>query len=313
MGNRKVLVGLDSLDDAGVYKVTRDLALVHTVDFFTPIVDDPYDFGAVAAANALSDIYAMGATPVSALCVVCFPPDELDLSILRGMLRGGIDKLNEAGAELLGGHSVKDREVKFGFAVTGTLNPSELVLKCGAKTGDALVLTKPLGVGVLSTALKERKLSRKREREIVEQMVRLNAAASAAMRRVGVSACTDVTGFGLLGHAYEMAEGSKRTLRLDASAVPLLDGVLRLIRKGTFPGGLSLVRKYLAKRIRVEDGVADERVAVLCDPQTSGGLLISVPEERAERLVRAVRRTRGGFAARIGEVVRRQKTPIVVY
>jgi selenide,water dikinase len=312
-GNRKVLVGLDSLDDAGVYLIRKDLALVHTVDFFTPIVDDPFDFGAVAAANALSDIYAMGATPVSALCVVCFPPDELDLSILRKMLRGGIEKLREAGAELLGGHSVKDREVKFGFAVTGTVNPSELIRKSGAKVGDVLVLTKPLGVGVLSTALKERKLPKKREREIVKQMVRLNDVASAVIRRVGVNACTDVTGFGLLGHAYEMAVGSKRTIRLDASAVPLLEGVLRLIGKGTFPGGLSLVRRHLEKRIRVESGVAGEMVNALCDPQTSGGLLISVPEERAERLIRTIRRKSEGFAARVGEVARREKVPVVVY
>jgi len=308
-----VLIGLDSLDDAGVYLVRKDLALVHTVDFFTPIVDDPYDFGAVAAANALSDVYAMGAVPVTALSIVCFPPDELDLSILQKMLRGGMDKLKEGGAELLGGHSVKDKEVKFGFAITGTIDPSKLVFKCGAKAGDVLVLTKPLGTGVLSTALKGGKLPKKREREIVTQMVQLNDVAAAVMRRVGANACTDVTGFGLLGHAYEVAAGSKCTLRVEASRVPVLEGVVRLIREGVFPGGLSLVRRHLKNRLGVEAGVPDDVVGALCDPQTSGGLLISVPEDRAERLIRGIKRSRNGFAVRIGEVVRRQKFPVVVY
>jgi selenide,water dikinase len=308
-----VLIGLGSLDDAGVYLVRKDLALVHTVDFFTPIVDNPYDFGAVAAANALSDVYAMGASPITALCIVCFPPDELDLSILRGMLRGGIAKLKEGGAELLGGHSVKDKEVKFGFAVTGTVDPSRIFFKCGAKTGDALVLTKPLGVGVLSTALKEGRLEKKREREVLRLMTRLNRDASAVMCRVGANACTDVTGFGLLGHACEMAEGSRRTLRIDASAVPLLDGVTQFIEKGVFPGGLSLVRKHVRKRVRVEKGVSDELVGALCDPQTSGGLLISVPRGRAEKLIRGIRRKSDGFAVRIGEVVKRQRFSVVLY
>ncbi|UCF78992.1 MAG: selenide, water dikinase SelD [Candidatus Eiseniibacteriota bacterium] len=311
--SKKVLVGLDSLDDAGVYLVRKDLALVHTVDFFTPIVDDPYDFGAIAAANALSDVYAMGAVPVTALCIVCFPPDELDLSVLRKMLRGGADKLRSAGVELLGGHSVKDKEVKFGFAVTGTAEPSEIVTKSGARVGDVLVLTKPLGVGVLSTALKAGKLHGRRVGEMVRQMSRLNDDASRIMRRVGVSACTDVTGFGLLGHACEMAAGSKRTLRFDCSEVPLLKGVLDFIRKGVFPGGLGLVRRHLSRRMSVSAGVSRELVDAMCDPQTSGGLLMSVPREKADRLMRALRRTEGGFAAKVGDVVRRQKTAIVVY
>jgi selenide,water dikinase len=296
-----------------VYLLRKNLALVHTVDFFTPVVDDAYDFGAIAAANALSDIYAMGAKPLTALCIVCFPSGEMDLGVLKQMLRGGIDKLREAGAELLGGHSVKDKELKFGFAVTGTADPSRLVLKSGARIGDMLVLTKPLGTGVLSTALKAGVLTRRREREITKQMATLNHAASRVMIRVGVNACTDVTGFGLLGHAYEMAVSSDRTLRIDSSTVPFMSGVLPLIRKGVFPGGLSSVREFLGGRIRIEKGVSDETVYGMCDPQTSGGLLICVPEKKAKALVRGIVRGAGGPTTIVGRVVSRERVPLVVY
>lgn len=296
-----------------MYLIRRNLALVHTVDFFTPIVDDAYDFGAIAAANALSDIYAMGARPLSALCIVCFPTGDMDLGILKQMLRGGIDKLREGGAELLGGHSVKDKELKFGFAVTGTADPSRLVLKSGARSGDALVLTKPLGTGVLSTALKAGMLGRKREREITKQMATLNCEASRVMMRVGVNACTDVTGFGLLGHACEMAVASKRTLRIDSSAVPFMSDVLGLIGKGVFPGGLSSVHKFLKGKMRVEGRVRDEAVYGMCDPQTSGGLLMCVPGKKAGALVRGITQSAGGPAAVIGRVVPREKVPLVIY
>jgi selenide, water dikinase len=300
------------LDDAGVYLIRKNLSLVHTVDFFTPVVDDAYDFGAIAAANALSDIYAMGARPVTALCIVCFPLGEMDLGILKQMLRGGIDKLREAGAELLGGHSVKDKELKFGFAVTGTADPSRLVLKSGARIGDVLVLTKPLGIGVLSTALKAGLLTKRREREMTEQMSALNHAASRVMIKVGVNACTDVTGFGLLGHAYEMAVSSGRTLRIDSSSVPFLSGVFSFIRKGVFPGGLSSVREFLEGKMRIEKGVSDEAVHGMCDPQTSGGLLICVPEKKAKALVRGIMRGAGGKATIVGRVMSREKVPLVV-
>jgi selenide,water dikinase len=296
-----------------VYLIRKDLALVHTVDFFTPVVDDAYDFGAIAAANALSDIYAMGARPLTALCIVCFPLGEMDLGILKQMLRGGIDKLREAGADLLGGHSVKDKELKFGFAVTGTADPSKLVLKSGAQTGDVLVLTKPLGIGVLSTALKAGILSRKREREITRQMVTLNDVVSRVMMKVGASACTDVTGFGLLGHAYEMAVTSNRTLRIDSSTVPFMNGVLTLISKGVFPGGLSSVRQFLEGKIRIEGSVSDEVVYGMCDPQTSGGLLICVPEKKANALLRGIVRSAGGQARIVGRVVPRERVQLVVY
>jgi selenide,water dikinase len=310
--SKRVLAGLDVLDDAGVYLVRKDLALVHTVDFFTPIVDDPYDYGSIAAANALSDIYAMGGTPVSALSIVCFPSDEMDLDILRSMLMGGLDKLREAGTELLGGHSVRDREMKFGFAVTGTVDPGRILLKSGARPGDALVLTKPLGIGVMSTALRAGRLPSRWETAITKQMTRLNRSSSAAVVRAGVSACTDVTGFGLLGHAYEMAQSSNRTLKIDSAAVPLLDPVLRLIRDGVFPGGLTSVREFLSGKMRVGKGVADELVYAMCDPQTSGGLLVSVPAVKAARLVRSIR-GKGDTAEMIGEVVRRERLPLVVY
>jgi selenide,water dikinase len=296
-----------------VYLIRKNLALVHTVDFFTPVVDDAYDFGTIAAANALSDIYAMGAKPLTALCIVCFPSGEMDLGILKQMLCGGIDKLREAGAELLGGHSVRDKELKFGFAVTGTAHPSRLVLKSGARIGDVLVLTKPLGTGVLSTALKAGVLSKGGEREITKQMATLNHVASRVMTKVGVNACTDVTGFGLLGHACEMAISSGRTLRIDSSAVPFMRGVLPLIRKGVFPGGLSSVREFLEGKIRVEKGVSDEAVYGMCDPQTSGGLLICVPEKKTKALVRGIVRAAGGSAAIVGRVVSRGSVPIVVY
>jgi len=282
------------------------------VDFFTPVVDDAYDFGTIAAANALSDIYAMGARPITALCIVCFPTGEMDLEILKQMLCGGIDKLREAGVELLGGHSVKDRELKFGFAVTGTADPSKLVLKSGARVGDVLVLTKPLGTGVLSTALKAGALSKKQEREITKVMATLNSGAARVMMRVGVSACTDVTGFGLLGHAYEMAVTSNRTLRIDSSAVPFMKEVLALIRKGVFPGGLSSVREFLEGKMGIEGRVGDERMYGMCDPQTSGGLLICVPAKKVDALVRGIVRNGGGHASIVGRVVARERTSIVI-
>jgi selenide,water dikinase len=307
----RVLAGVDVLDDAGVYLVRKDLALVHTVDFFTPVVNDPYDFGSVAAANALSDVYAMGGKPVSALSIVCFPSTDMDLEILRRILVGGMDKLSEAGTELLGGHSVRDRELKFGFAVTGTVDPRRMLRKSGARPGDELVLTKPLGTGVMSTALKSGNLQARWEKAITKQMARLNKAASAAAVRAGVDACTDVTGFGLLGHACEMAQASKQTLRINSAAVPLLDPVLPLIRSGVFPGGLASVREFLAGKMRVAARVPDELVYALCDPQTSGGLLVSVPAGRASALLRSIRRN-GDTAEVIGEVVRRERYPLVV-
>lgn len=300
------------LDDAGVYLLRKDLALVHTVDFFTPVVDDPYDYGAIAAANALSDIYAMGGTPFSALAIVCFPSEEMDLGILAEMLKGGMDKLREAGTELLGGHSVRDRELKFGFAVTGTVHPRRMLLKAGARAGDLVVLTKPLGIGVLSTALKAGRLPSKWERIITDQMVRLNGRAAAAGLRAGATACTDVTGFGLLGHAYEMARASKRTLRIDAGSVPLLDRVLELIGEGVFPGGLASVRDFLSGRMSIGKGVAEELLYAMCDPQTSGGLLMTVPAGKAGGLVRGLRRA-GDAAQVIGEVGRASRFPLVIY
>jgi len=296
-----------------VYLLQKGVALVHSVDFFTPIVDVPYDFGAIAAANALSDIYAMGARPVTALSIVCFPSGEMDLGILKHMLRGGIDKLREAGVELLGGHSVMDKELKFGFAVSGTIDPSRLVLKSGARAGDVLVLTKPLGIGVLSTALKAGMLAKKRVREITRQMATLNRDASRVMTKIGVSACTDVTGFGLLGHACEMAVASDCTLRIDSGHVPFLDDVLTLIRKGVFPGGLTSVHQFLEGKMRIEGTVSDEVMHGMCDPQTSGGLLICVPEKRAGALVRGIARNAGEQAAIIGRVLPKERVSLVVY
>jgi len=271
-----LIVGFDKADDAGVYKLTPECALVQTVDFFTPIVDDPYTFGAIAAANSLSDVYAMGGRPVTALSVLAYPADG-SLEDLEAILRGGAEKLMEAGCVLAGGHSVKDDEIKFGYAVTGLVHPDRVTANAGARVGDYLVLTKPIGTGVISTALKQGKAQAAHVDEAIASMMTLNRVACEQMIAAGGHGCTDITGFGLLGHAREMALGSGVTIELDSAAVPLLAGAAEYARMGAVPGGLKNNRAFVACDVARGAGVPDEIYDLLCDPQTSGGLLVATP------------------------------------
>jgi selenide,water dikinase len=280
-----VIVGTETSDDAGVFRLRPDLAIVNTVDFFTPIVDDPYVFGQIAAANALSDIYAMGAQPRTALNIVGFPKGTLDLDVLREILKGGAERVREAGAVTIGGHTIIDRELKYGLAVTGIVHPDRVIRNVGAQEGDGLVLTKPLGTGIITTALKRRKASKESVREAVSSMVALNRRASEIMLRFPVHACTDVTGYGLLGHAAEMAMGSGVTIVLESARLPLLRGAARLARAGCLTGGCNRNREYLKNKIIIDRSIPEDLVEVAFDPQTSGGLLIALPAGEAPALV----------------------------
>jgi selenide,water dikinase len=280
-----LIVGTETSDDAGVFRLRADLAIVNTVDVVTPIVDDPFTFGQIAAANALSDIYAMGAEPKTALNIVGFPKGTLALEVLEQILCGGADKVKEAGAIVIGGHSIVDAELKYGMAVTGVIHPDRVVRNIGVKPGDALVLTKPLGTGIVATGLKKRKASKESVRAAVASMVTLNRAASEAMQRLAVHACSDVTGFGLLGHAFEMASGSGVTIVIEAARLPVLPGARRLAALGCVTGGCKRNRDYLSPNMAIGPAVREELLEVALDPQTSGGLLIAVPEDRAAGLV----------------------------
>jgi selenide,water dikinase len=296
----RVLVGYDTGDDAGVFLVSDDVALVQTVDFFTPIVDDPFDFGRIAATNALSDVYAMGGRPLTALNIVAFP-DDLDLAILSRILDGGAAVAREAGVAVLGGHTIKDSEPKYGMAVTGLVDPARIVTNAGAKPGDAIVLTKPLGTGVLTTARKRDAIADDGLDEAVRWMTTLNARASEAMLACGAHAATDVTGFGLLGHAGSMATASGVQLSIEASAVPFMAQVLELIRDGAVPGGTRHNAQTHGEFTRFDSGVSDIVRIGLSDAQTSGGLLIAVAPERLGALTRDLYAS-GSLAAVIGEV-----------
>ena len=278
-----LLVGHESADDAAVYRVADDLAIVSTVDFFTPIVDDPYDFGRIAATNALSDVYAMGGRPVTALNLVAYSLDELGGEVLREILRGGADAARDAGVAVVGGHSIDDHEPKYGMAVTGTVHPARLLRNSTARAGDALFLTKPVGGGVCSTAAKRGLAPAGLMDRAVEVMTTLNADASAAALAAGASAATDVTGFGLLGHLHELALGSEVAAEVDAAAVPAIDGVLELLRGEAPPvaGGTRRNRAWVEPAVTWGDGVAEERRWLLCDAMTSGGLLVAAPEGAA--------------------------------
>ena len=298
----RLLIGPETWDDAGVYKMSATLALVQTVDFFTPMVDDPYDFGAIAAANAVSDVYAMGGSPKLALSILCFPAETGNPAVLRQIVRGGADTLRRAGVLILGGHSVRDPEIKFGYAVTGEVHPKRVVSNAGAKKGDLLVLTKPIGVGILATALKRELLSRPLLQAMTRQMKTLNRAASEAMVASGVHAATDVTGFGLLGHARNVARASKNTIRIWSSAVPLLPGVLELAAQGATSSGLHSNREAIDPDVAWAGGIPEPLRLALVDPQTSGGLLIAVPSSKTEALHRRLKRSKCS-AAVVGEVL----------
>ena len=283
-----------------MFRLRPDLAIVNTVDFFTPIVDDPYTFGQIAAANALSDVYAMGARPVTALNIVGFPKGALDVAVLVEIMRGGAERVRSAGAVVIGGHSIIDKELKYGLAVTGVVHPDRVVRNIGVRAGDALVLTKALGTGIVATGIKRRQASPASVKAAVASMVALNDRAAGVMGKFPVSACSDVTGFGLLGHAFEMASGSGVSIVLDARRLPVLPGARRLARLGCLTGGCRRNRDYLAPNLAVGRKVARDLVEVALDPQTSGGLLIAVPADRADALVRALHARGVERAARVG-------------
>lgn len=299
MPNENVLVGFDTSDDAGVYKLTESLALVQTVDFFTPIVDDPFTFGSIAAANSLSDVYAMGGRPISALSILAYPAKG-DLDDLSQILKGGAAKMQEAGCAILGGHSVADDEIKFGYAVTGTIHPQRVKPNAGAIAGDALVFTKRLGTGVISTALKRGLASEANMRTAIESMLQLNREACERMLEFDVHGCTDVTGFGLLGHAREMALASGVTLEIDVDAIRFLPGAVEYARAGAIPGGLRNNRDFASCVVELTRELPEEIENLLYDPQTSGGLLISLPEKDAAALTQQL-----PGAYRIGRAVPR--------
>lgn len=294
------MVGFDASDDAAVYRINDDTAMIQTADFFPPVVDDPRSFGRIAAANALSDVYAMGGTPRLAINLLCFPTC-LNLEIVREILAGGADKVVEAGAVIAGGHSVEDTEPKYGLCVTGFARPEEILTNSGAKPGDLLVLTKPVGTGVLSTAAKAELLTDGQMKEMIGLMSTLNKGAQEVMLPLHPSTCTDITGFGLLGHVNELAEGSGVTVQLWADTVPFASGALELAQDGIIPAGAYRNRNYLEGKVKVEEAVALEVSDLLFDPQTAGGLLISIPEERGAELVRRLN-DRGIPGAVIGQV-----------
>lgn len=284
--DERVLVDWRTADDAGVYKLDERRALVQTVDFFTPIVDDPRAYGRIAAANALSDVYAMGGRPLTALAIAGFPA-AADRSILSEIFKGGLAALTEARVALLGGHTVQDQEIKFGYAVTGEVDPSAVWTNAGAKPGDRLILTKPIGTGVIATAIKAERASKAIADAAIESMERLNAAAADVMRTRQVHACTDITGFGLIGHSTEMAHGSGSTIAIDIDAVPLLDGSLDLVEANT-PGGGRTNRQHFESSVMADEGLDARRVQLLYDPQTSGGLMFAVSADVVDDALRAL-------------------------
>ena len=276
------------------------MALVQTVDFITPVLNDPYDYGRVAATNAVSDVYAMGGTPHTALSVVCFPENE-NPTILREMLRGGSAALKKAGVSLLGGHTVRDAEIKFGFAVTGTVDPKRIFTNKGARAGDVVVVTKPIGTGILATALKRRLLGDKDLKALTAQMTMLNREAAVAMAAAGATSATDVTGFGLLGHALNVARASRKTIHVWSAVVPVLDAAPGLVEQGVWAKGLDSNRQYLEPEVTWEEDVSDTTKRLFCDPQTSGGLLVTIAPSRVEKFLKRLQRARVR-AAVIGEV-----------
>jgi selenide,water dikinase len=303
MSHPNLLVGIEHPDDAGVYKVSDDLALVQTVDFFTPIVDDPYAFGQIAAANALSDVYAMGGTPITAMNLVAFPIQSMEIEILREILRGGLDTMREAEVILVGGHSIEDQELKYGLAVTGLVHPDAVLTNTGAQVGDRIILTKPLGTGIINTAQKGGMASPESVQGAVEVMTALNRKAAEVMKGFQVHACTDVTGFGLLGHLSEMLSDDAIGIRVFVDAVPILPGTEEYAGMGLVPGGAHRNREFYTPKVENGEDLSPVLLDVLYDPQTSGGLLIAIPEADAEVILRRLQEQGVKDARIIAEVV----------
>ena len=308
----RVLVSSDTCDDAGVFRLDSRTALVQSVDVFTPVVDDPYVFGQIAAANSVSDIYAMGGRPLTALSIIAFPIERLSPRVMNNMLQGGIDKLREAGVAVLGGHSIKDKEIKFGFAVTGVVRPDKMTVNSKAKPGDRLILTKPLGTGTLSFARQIGRAPDKGLAEAERSMTELNRAAAEAMRAADVTTATDITGFGLAGHLSEIAVQSGVELEVYGEAIPVFEGVLELIRNGVISGAVERNRDYASSFVKLEKGASEDLETLLYDPQTSGGLLIAVRKSKARALLEALKKKGVAQAAVVGRVTRRGPARIVL-
>lgn len=281
-----LLVGYNSADDAGVFRISEEMALVQTLDFFPPIVDDPYYFGQIAAANALSDVYAMGGVPLTALNIVGFPKGSLPTEILSQLLKGGQDKIEEAGAVVVGGHSINDKELKYGVSVTGIVHPKKIISNSGAKEGDILFLTKRLGTGIITTAIKRNHAGEELTKIVIDEMTKLNRVGSELMVKHRAHAATDITGYGLLGHGYEMAVGSDVSIEFDSSAMPLLPRTLELAQRGMLTGGSKSNREYLVDSLSLAEGLSPVLLEIALDPQTSGGLLISMPKDKADQFAR---------------------------
>lgn len=305
--NPDLLVGTETSDDAGVYRLRPDLAIVNTVDFFTPIVDDPYVFGQISATNSLSDVYAMGGEPKTCMNIVCFPKGKMDIEILGEILKGGAEKVKESGAVVVGGHSIIDEEIKFGMAVTGVIHPDKILRNVGVQEGDALILTKPLGTGIITTALKKGKASEESVNEAVQSMTTLNATAAQVARKHPVHACSDVTGFGILGHALEMASGSDVTLVIESAKMPLLRGTPRLAEKGYITGGCKRNRDYLNGKMLIDKNIREGLVEAALDPQTSGGLLFAIARRHAAKLLEELHTAGVSHATEVGYATSLQK------
>ena len=284
-----LLVGFDKADDAGVYRLRDDLALVQTLDFFTPVVDDPFDYGRIAALNSINDVWAMGGTPITALAITCFPKKGLDFSILGEIMRGGLSVLTENKVALLGGHSVDSEQIMFGYSVTGIIDPNKVATNAGARPGDVLILTKPIGTGIISTGIKLARASPEVIDESIATMLTPGKYAAEAMREFEVKGATDVTGFSLLGHAWEMAKASQVTIQIDPGAVPLLAGALDLAAAGVFTGADRTNREYVGEDIEIDGSVSTDMRRLLYDPQTAGGMLVAIPKDQAKGLLAKLR------------------------
>lgn len=306
-----VIVGFQGSEDAGIYRLSEETALVQTVDFFTPIVDDPRIFGRAAAANSLSDVYAMGGRPITAMNIVCFPIKKLGIGVLRSILEGGLDVLREAGVALMGGHSVEDDEPKYGLSVTGLVHPDRIMTNSGLTPGDKVVLTKAVGTGLLATANKAQLASTESVDAMVKSMCSLNRDAALVAARFGVKACTDVTGFGLAGHLVEMVRASHCRVRIESTAVPVLTGAMDAASMGLVPAGAHANRKFFGAWTAIDPGLAPEAVDLMFDPQTSGGLLLSVPADRSAEFTAALRADGIGTAAVVGEVLGQDETGLL--
>ena len=311
MENERLIIGSETSDDAAVYKLNDEIALVQTLDFFTPVVDDPYIFGQIAAANSLSDVYAMGGKPLLAMNIVCFP-ECLELEVLKQILKGGADKVVEAGALLVGGHSVKDEEPKYGLSVTGIVHPEKVLANNTAKVGDYLILTKPLGSGILNTAIKADMASKEQYDMAVKTMATLNKYAFEALSGLNISSCTDITGFGFIGHAYEMAKGSGVSLEIYSDRIPIIEGAGEFAGLGIIPMGMYSNKNYVKDNVKVDEDIEEVTEDLLYDPQTSGGLLVAIDEDDVEKALENLSANTDNEFAVVGKVISKEDEAIYI-